>query len=184
MPSSELIRWGGIAAMLSGVAFIVDNLYVLAIVMTGGPRLQVILIVAKLLALGGMVGFHALQKQHYGRIGRAGFWTVVIASLAQILSSIVVLAGAGGAALQWLVLLEFPVGDLVMWVGFVLYGVATLQARVLPRWCGLAFIIAVPISIILLGFGNLGFGIVWLALGYVLWSRRGTAAEQPSRVVS
>ena len=63
-------------------------------------------------------------------------------------------------------------------VGFVLYRVATLQATVLPRWCGIAFIVAVPVSVALGGaFGSPGIdyvwlGLVWLALGYVLWSQR------------
>ena len=83
-----------------------------------------------------------------------------------------------------------------MLVGFVLYGAATLQARVLPRWCGIAFIVFLPVAILLGGYAPIlggvastfgGYapiwiGLVWLALGYVLWSNRGTAAEQPSRV--
>ncbi len=83
-----------------------------------------------------------------------------------------------------------------MLVGFVLYGAATLQARVLPRWCGIAFIVFLPVAILLGGYAPIlggvastfgGYapiwiGLVWLALGYVLWSHRGAAAEQPSRV--
>ena len=34
--------------------------------------------------------------------------------------------------LDWLIL----IGNLGVLVGFVLYGATTLQARVLPRWCG------------------------------------------------
>jgi hypothetical protein len=30
-------------------------------------------------------------------------------------------------------------------VGLVLYGAATLQARVLPRWCGVGFIVCLPV---------------------------------------
>ena len=67
-------------------------------------------------------------------------------------------------------------------VGLVLYGAATLQARVLPRWGGIALIVSLPLTILLQDFGGLVFGLVWLALGYVLWSRRGAATEQPSRV--
>ena len=92
---------------------------------------------------------------------------------------------AGSDALFWL---QFPVGGLAVLVGFVLYGVATLQVKVLPRWCGIAFIIAVPVSVALGGaFGSpsvdyVWLGLVWLALGYVLWTRRGTTEQQPSRV--
>jgi hypothetical protein len=53
------------------------------------------------------------------------------------------------------------------------------------------FIVAVPVFIVGAvalggvfgeGAGEILFGLLWIALGYVLWSRRGTAAEQPSRV--
>jgi nitric oxide reductase large subunit len=72
-------------------------------------------------------------------------------------------------------------------VGEVLYGAATLQARVLPRWCGVLFILLMPVTIFL-GVvlpGDLAIlwvGLAWLALGYVLWSQRGVAGDQPSRV--
>jgi hypothetical protein len=88
-------------------------------------------------------------------------------------------------------------------VGFVIYGVATLQAGVLPRWCGVAFIAAPPVALVIavqlvaLGAGILSFfevfflgffvviGLPWLALGYALWGRREAQAEQqqqPRRV--
>jgi hypothetical protein len=68
-----------------------------------------------------------------------------------------------------------------------LHGVATLQARVLPRWCGVAFIVALPVTLVLsnpLSFASVFvvFGLIWLALSYPLWSRRVVSAQQPSRV--
>jgi hypothetical protein len=156
MSSSDLIRWGGIAAMAAGVAWIAAGLlgYVVVDPEESAP-VNILFIVAVLLVLVGLVGFHAIQGENYGRIGRAGFYTVIVATFAQVLGLVVFLAGS--AALFWLV---FPVGALAVLVGFVLYGAATLQARVLPRWCGIAFI----------------------ALGYVLWSWRGAIADRPSRV--
>ncbi len=186
MTSSDLIRWGGIAAMAAGVVWIATGLLGRLV---ANPEtnsgVSVLFIVAVLLVLVGLVGFHTLQKESYGRIGRAGFYTVIVATFAQVLALVAFLAGSG--ALFWL-WLQFPVGGLAVLVGFVLYGAATLQARVLPRWCGIAFIVAVPVSVALGGaFGSPGIdyvwlGLVWLALGYVLWSRRGTTEEQPSRV--
>jgi hypothetical protein len=65
-------------------------------------------------------------------------------------------------------------------------GIATLRARVLPPWCGVLLIIAVLGIPVYFALGNYGgaivYGLVWVALGYALWSRRGEAAEQPSRV--
>jgi uncharacterized membrane protein YidH (DUF202 family) len=74
----------------------------------------------------------------------------------------------------------------------MLYGDATLQANVLPRWCGVAFVAALPVSVatsILGGFLLRAtnymlfylfswpsifvvFGVVWLMLGSALWMRR------------
>ena len=180
MSSSDLIRWGGMAAMLSGVVWVAQGLLDLILADPDeGNWLDVLFIISVLLALVGLVGFHALQKGNYGRIGRAGFYTVIVSSVAQILALVVLLAGS--EALVWLL----SIGALGVLVGFALYGAATLQARVLPRWCGVAFIIALPITILLGVYGgNIWLGLIWLALGYVLWSQRSTAAEQQPRRVS
>lgn len=188
MSSSDLIRWGGLAAMLSGVAFIV--LFLVGLVSTeplpgsfSDILGSVLFIVALLFLLVGLVGFHTLQKRNYGRIGRAGFYTVIVSSSAQILALVVLLSGS--TALEFLDFL----GLLGVIIGFVLYGAATLQARVLPRWCGVGFIVGLPLwvflSVVLGEYGVIGemlFGLLWVALGYVLWSQRPEAAEQVSRV--
>jgi uncharacterized membrane protein YidH (DUF202 family) len=91
--------------------------------------------------------------------------------------------------------------------GFMLYGEATLQANVLPRWCGVAFIAALPVGVatsILVSFqifssfratnyedlylfsaGSMFevFGVVWLMLGSELWERRDPQAAQQRRRV-
>ena len=185
MSSSELVRWGGLAAMLGGIAYVVNVLLGFLVPETTISAVHLLAdsfaVVPVLLTLVGMVGFHTLQKANYGGIGRGGFYTVVVGLLAQVLGTITHLSGS--EALNWLV---FPVGIILMIVGLVLYGVATLQARVLPRWCGLGFIVVPPLvmvlEIALEGYGEILLGLLWLALGYVLWSGRGTTAQQPSRV--
>jgi hypothetical protein len=184
MLSSDLIRWGGLAAMGGGVLFIVYSLLGVA---TGkgdesGP-LDLLAILAYVLLVVGLVGFHALQQRNYGRIGRAGLYTTIAAF---VLWEILLLGGlfGGGGGLEWLVV----VGVLGTLVGEVLYGAATLQARVLPRWCGVLFILLMPVTIflgsILSGaYSTIWAGLAWLGLGYGLWSHSGAAAEeQPSRV--
>lgn len=148
---------------------------------------------ALLLVPVGMMGFHAYQRHIYGRIGDAFFWLVVVGSLLVVLGGVVFITlGEAGDVLQaspplvWIVLglLGLVVGLASMAVGFVLYGVATLQARVLPRWCGVAFIGAMPFALasgIALAWiipesvftsVFIVFGVAWLALGYALWARR------------
>ena len=46
----------------------------------------------------------------------------------------------------------------------------------------MGLIIVSPMTVVLGDYGGILFGLLWLALGYVLWFRRGTAAERPSRV--
>jgi hypothetical protein len=168
MSSSDLIRWGGLAAILAGVMSISDILFDFA-----APDLLAIL-----LMVVGLLGLHALQKNNYGRIGRVGLWTVVVASSGQVLGKVVVWLGS-----ETLIWMAFPVAYVAVPVGLVLYGAATLQARMLPRWCGLELIIIPPITLILGDdYGSILLGPLWLALGYVLWSRRSVAADLPSRV--
>jgi hypothetical protein len=124
----------------------------------------------------GLSGFHTLQKERYGLLGRAAFYTLVAAYVVQILGVVVLLMDQNIWLLSWI----GYVGGLV---GYVFYGTATTRAGVLPRWCGEAFIIAYCVAIILPGYGTILFGLIWLALGYALWSRRSTVAgEQPARV--
>ena len=184
MPASDLIRWGGLAGMGGGVLFIVYSLLGVA---TGkgeesGP-LDLLAILAYVLLVVGLVGFHALQQRNYGRIGRAGLYTTIAAFLLWEVLLLTGLLGVGEALPEWLV----AVGVLGTLVGEVLYGAATLQAKVLPRWCGILFIILMPVTIffgvVLPGaYSTIWVGLAWLALGYGLWSHSGAAAEQPLRV--
>jgi hypothetical protein len=171
--SSSLVRLGGLASMLAGVVFLVDEILGL---MNPAPYLDVMFVVAMLLMLAGMMGFHALQQGNYGRLGWVGFYAVVVGVLALVLGLVLLLSGS--TALLWLL----PVATLAVLVGFALYGVATLQARVLPRWCGVALIVAFPAAIALGTYAYFWLGLVWLALGYVLWRQSSTTTERSSRV--
>ena len=140
----------------------------------------VLIVVSLLLVPIGMAGFHALQKRNYGLIGHTGLWTSVISSM-MVATGLTGYLRWEGLRLLWLVTAG---GGLGLMVGFILYGVATLQARILPPWCGIAFMVALPAAIALfwirpwLGLGqgtsttSILFGLAWLGLGYNLWTRR------------
>jgi len=166
-----------LAAIAGGVVWVVDSGLLLLDMPPESVMNDVLFIVAALFTIGGVVGFHAVQKDDYGRIGRGGFWTVVVATLAIVVGLIVSLLG--NTALERLEL--FPVGTFAVFVGFALYGAATLQARVLSRWCGLGFIVG-PFMFLIGNFGGILFGLLWLALGYTLWSQEDKSVGQPSRV--
>jgi hypothetical protein len=174
--TSNLVRWGAAGFVLSGVVWLVAG-FISAFM---NPVLSLGLLYYYLVL--GIVGLHTLQEGRYGSLGRAGFYTILVALAAQILGALASLAGT--QALGWLI---SPVGLLVLTVGFILLGGASLQARVLPRWYSILLIIFVPVSAVL-GFVRLGdivLGVLLLVLGFVLWQQGEALSEQrpPRRVV-
>ena len=180
MAQSDWVRWGGLAAIGAGALAIVYLLLGLAVGKgdESGP-LDILDILAMALEVVGLLGFHALQGRNYGRIGRAGLY-ITIGSIVVFEFLILAYLFLGDVGLEWLV----PVGLLGTLVGLVLYGAATLQARVLPRWCGILFIIAMPVGLLLGDYSAIWGGLVWVALGYTLWSHSSSSAtsQRPSRV--
>lgn len=176
--TSNWIRWSALAAMLGGVAYVGDALVFLTTPGAQGEFLQdALLLAAYLLTATGLTGFHVLQKESYGLTGRAGFYTAIAGSLAMIFVMALVLAG--GAEIEWL----HGIGALIMVIGYVLYGVAILQAKMLPRGSGVAFILVGPMGIIVPGeYTPVVLGVAWVALGYKLWTRSGAMVRQPTRM--
>jgi hypothetical protein len=162
--------------MVGGVAWVASGLMVVFANPIMGPvtAYPVVVTVALLLTVVGLVGLHILHRESYGYIGRAGFYTALVGLVAQILGTGVPLLGASGLAWPWL---RFPVGFMIVLVGFVLLGAATLLARVLPRWYGVVLIILQPVSVILLPYGNVWRGLALVVLGYALWLRRNGSPE-------
>ena len=214
MSVSNLIRLGALATMVSGVLLVAAILVFYLFLGRSSPSLYVLswvlLAIALLLVPVGMVGFHVLQRHTYGRMGRAAFWLVVVGSVVMLLGGAISFTlGQAGDLSQasppsgWVAVgLVGLVGGLVsMLGGFMLYGEATLQANVLPRWCGVAFIAATPVAVVtsILGFFLFRatnyvffilfawasmfvvFGVVWLKLGSALWVRREPQAAQQRR---
>jgi hypothetical protein len=192
MSSSDLIRWGAVGALLAGIAWLALGLIPLVILgqvalYFGGVAtaedylLEILFSIATLGMLAGIVGLHAREAPNYGRLGTAGFFAAFV-GVFFLLASTVATMLAGREVLDWL----FILGFLGTCVGFLLFGAATLRARVLPRWCGILFLVAVFGIPVYFALGNYGgailYGLVWLGLGYGLWLERDTSAEQTTRV--
>lgn len=92
------------------------------------PWLTILFIIAVLLLLAGMVGFHALRKGDYGRIGRTGFYTVSATGVVTLLIPDLMFPLSPSN-----ILVSRPISFLGVLTGFALYDAATSQARVLPR---------------------------------------------------
>ena len=152
--------------MLGGVAWVASGYLIVFGHPLLGPHPLYFLscLIALPLTYAGLMGLHALQEGHYGRGGLVGLYTLLIAFALQTVDVAALLEGNTA-----LVSTAYSVGLVAKLVGFVLFGTATLQAGVLPRWYGVALITLVPVSLILLAYGNVWTGLVLLILGYVLW---------------
>jgi hypothetical protein len=187
----SLVRWGALAALVSGALWIVGGLLHLAYPQDPPGALgsflnylgTAIFSAAYLGVLGGLVGLHARQMDSYGRLGRAGFLLAFVGAALAFVGQATSAIFPQNGTLGWLFSdpgFGFMVGILCMSLGLVLLGVATLRTGVLPRWCGFGLIALVVFSALGAYGGFLVVGLIWLALGYALWSELGTSIEQPS----
>jgi len=168
MSTANLIRWSGLSAILGGVLFPLA-----AIVHPNGEDLASVSLnawvpahllgmVAVMLLHLGLVGLYARQVEQAGTLGLIGFSLAfaggVIASTIQYVASTVVpLIAARAPALFDRAMtppaLAPPLFVLGFVLGHILFGVATMRARVLPRWSGLL----VSLGMLVFFIGELGF---------------------------
>lgn len=190
----DLIRTGGLAAVLAGGAWAVSGIVHFALVYpeagtgpTGSVSDHLIEgahAVAEAGMLGALLGLRARQVSAYGWLGAAGFALAFLGTA--LMCAITVIGLVSGDALGEAVLGTIFISGFFGWlVGFPVLGIATLRARVLPRWCGVLLLAYVPLFVLLLaayGWGGIALGLLWLALGYALLSRRDAVEQSPPRV--
>jgi hypothetical protein len=181
VPSGNLIRWSGLAAMVGGALWVI--LFVLFASRSSGPGLtppyrsfeglSLPILLSLLLIVSGFVGVHIWRREVYGRFGTVGFVLAMVGAIVSVVS-----VGS------WPLIL---IGSYALMIGSLLVGAATLVTNALPRWGPIALIVG---SVAFLLFNTetaaawfaLPYGVAWAAVGYLLWSGEHAATEQPSRV--
>jgi hypothetical protein len=200
MKRTGLIRLGGLAAMVGGVAS--ATLGLLYALQARGVTLDstekalqkghyetpvsTMLLVGVLAAIGAL---QAIQRERYSRQGA--------------LAAMVAFVGLLLIPVGWLmpfIAVAAPLvimGVLAASVGIVGLGIVTIKAGVLPRWCGAAVIAGSPpfvglefvFSSLLVAAailpGEIAWalaGVPWVLVGYAIFRAGGHVSEQPSRV--
>jgi hypothetical protein len=187
--ASNLVRWGGLAGVVSGMMFVLA-----AIVNLIAPHhrgvfnsfsdylYQLLAVVAFTLTLVAIAGLHALHggNARYGRSGAAG---ALVAFVGYALIAMITAASmlVGAEALQSVRL----VSAAAVLIGSILLGAMAIRARVVPWWCGVLIIVGFPLgdisNAVVRGGEVIVLGIVWGLVGYALLSQRSMGAGQPSR---
>ena len=212
MSTKNLSRWSGIACILAGL------LIALATLVHPSRETPEIILEQELrlvaahwlytfffgFLLLGLPGLYAAQSERAGRLGLVSFLMLFFGTLFFAVSNnygfIAPVLAAQAPAMLDAINVYPPVaalnGLLIVgfFPGFILFGIATLRARVLPRQTGILMAIGSPLILVggalgllvfealytvaILGALVLGLGLAWA--GYWLWSSKETSVLQPT----
>jgi hypothetical protein len=134
----------------------------------------------------GFLGLHAAQRRSYGWLGRAGFVTALVGLTLVVAGSVGEFwvfttqpyGEANGRDASWTIYL---LGHLVLAIGSVLSGIATVRAKVLPGKAAKLFAVLGGF-VVLPFFGALIFAVPFTWVGYMLYSGKVEPVRQPQRV--
>ena len=189
--SSTLIRWGAPAALLSGVLWIV---YAVGVNFIGESHALYHVFNAPPYAFlaVGIMGLYAYLRQtgHLGKLGKFGFYLCAVVSVLEAVGGLAIIVSETAfdeALVPFLDIIHPMV--LLMLLGSMLSGFASLRAGVLPRG-GALLIVVVPVASLGTLFAGIQsdwlfsgsmalLGLGWTWLGYGLWSHRSEVIVQP-----
>jgi hypothetical protein len=178
MTSSNLIRWGGLAAVIAGALFIIINVITLLVLGFGQEPFELLIrsVISPLggaLLLLGLFGLYTRQAEATDVIGLIGFLFAFFGTVAALTGNV------------W--------ANLLAYLGWALFGVSSLQARVYPPAAAVLLVVsavlAAPFSTltasalgnipVYVGLGaNTIFNVAIAWLGFALFTGRGISTEQ------
>ena len=194
MSSTTLYRFSGVALLIGGVLAIIGQL--LLITADPGTPLWIpgswLSLAGTLLVILGFPGLYFKQVDRAGLLGMIGFVVSFVGFLflvgIQTFDAFVSPALAANAATKSMAdtaailpLLTFELlGGLLLVVGPLLFGIATIRAGVLQRWAAIILIVgsvAAIITVALHNWNEISGAIFYLAFacfGFVLLTKQGT----------
>jgi hypothetical protein len=204
MSYSNLIRFGGLAAMVGGVLYAGVGLLVgrLAeeLVYIGNIGYGFIVVSLPLGAMAAIVALYALHRERYGRAGLVlcitAFLGLALATVALTLGVIATYPISAFPDSAWIFSWLLLLGLLVATVGLVLLGALSVAWQIMPPWCGVALMAGSPLGVLLTmipsealaggsligrAFQALG-GLLWVVVGYYIFRSAGGRTERAARV--
>jgi hypothetical protein len=198
MSASNLVRFGGLAAMVGGALFVVAELlglptlneeaYSETVTTTSYAIQQLLFLLGVVFVLLGLVGLYVRQSEAAGTLGLVGFLVAFAGTvlIAGFLWAGAFIAPALAGTLPPYTRRRPSPGDpavdhrLRPRVDLVRGGYAT-GAR-LPRAAAILLIVGAVVTVLPLPFTTLVLDVAVAWLGFALFAGRGAPAEQPARV--
>lgn len=203
MSSLALIRWGALAAVLSGALWIVGELLYLipSLRETNAPLAapgayffqSLLFLVGGVLLLGGLLGLYAKHLGAWGTLGTAGFLVAFVGTalaVGSLWSNTIIIPAVVDLVPEEALETLPPIvlfGEITSWglftIGWLLLGVAILRAGLYPRLAAILLAVGAVIGFIPVPFALIPFAaaVAWLGL-LSLRTGGGVSVEQPSRV--
>ncbi len=206
MSTATLIRWTGPISLLAGALYALAAFLhpagedLAAYTSANWVLAHMLCWVAVLLMQIGLVGAYAHQAEKLGWLGLAGFVLAFIGTAfvgtIQFMAATVIHAAATQAPGLFAQFATPPLFAILVVVlgfslGYVLFGLATMRAGVLPRGSGLLLILGIALFIVteagpfgpalahaLAVMGDTAFGLGFAWMGLALWSDRRGAQPQ------
>ena len=151
MARTNLIRWGGLAAVLAGILRLIASFTPTA----ASVGLQIFYFAIDVLLLLGIIGVYGFQKKETGRWGFFGFLLSLIGASLLIWHDVVVNAVA----------LLYPVAAFLFAVGISVLALRSWAANTLPHWASALLITSTLLGI--LGYGIKGFDVLFVVSGVI-----------------
>ena len=201
MPYSCLVRWSGFAAMVAGVLLLIaellellpafDNLPFSELALTGIFTLQLTLYLVGLILLAvGLAGLYAHQAETAGPLGLVGFVVAFAGTVfftgffwANIFVAPALAHGAPEFLDQGGRFPGFRLSLLIYAVGWLLFGLASLKARVHPRAPVILLIVGAALDLFGAPLSGLAIDAAFVWLGFSLFSGKSSSTQRPARVM-
>lgn len=210
MSTSKLIRWGGLVVFLGAVLWAIQKIGWTLLIGDQDPLtypqptatiLWVMGFIAALLILLGLPALYARQARQAGSLGLIAFVVVFIGMALVIgntffgvfiqagLADLIILAEEAGVTVQEPVAAGIGLMTtlLLYTLGWLLFGLSSLKARVLPRWAAVVVLVGLVSGFLFLAtnFPLLAMPVTEVGiagLGFALWHRKAEVLAEPATV--
>ncbi len=163
MSSSNLMRWGGCAAIMAGLLRGVNSFLPTS---STSVAIELLYLLTDILIIFGMIGLYGFQHQESQLWG---FWGFLLAIVGIAVIRTRVMAGVD----------TYTIGAFIFVVGLSLLAIGSWLANKLPRWVSACWVLSTVIGVIgsfvpgfnlLLEISGVLFGISFAGAGLKVWS--------------